>query len=62
MHGQRSEEPVVMDHDAETFVKRGLVVLSSHSFAEVFDERQGFLNGFRIGMRMEQEISQNSLG
>ena len=25
-------------------------------------ERQGFINGFRIGMRMEQEISQNSLG
>ena len=25
-------------------------------------ERQRFINGFRIGMRMEQEISQNSLG
>lgn len=25
-------------------------------------ERQGFINGFRIGMRLEQEISQNSLG
>ena len=25
-------------------------------------DRQGFINGFKISMRLEQEISQNSLG